>query len=124
MLKRSLSMSISCSRQSLVIVLTTCLIGTAAITRAADDGNRERIFENTYVTVDRITLAPGEGLARHPGPDRIVYSLSDYTIAWTEAGDTASKTWRSGDVHAHEALDHAVENIGETTARFVLFAFE
>lgn len=109
-------------RQMLVIILATGMVGGVAPARAADGEKRERLFENAYVTVDRITLAPGEGLARHSGPERIVYSLSDYTIAWTEAGDTATKSWRAGDVHAHAALDHEVENAGNTIAEYLVVA--
>lgn len=98
------------------------LVLSAGAAIAADEGSRERVFENAYVVVDRITLAPGEALARHAGEDRVVYSLSDYTIRWTEAGEPETRSWRMGDVHRHEALDHAVENTGSTVAEYLVVA--
>jgi hypothetical protein len=87
----------------------------------ADDAEmRKEVFANDYVTVNRITLAPGAGLPLHEGAARVVYSLSDYTIEWTEDGSTTSMDWREGQVHAHAALEHAVENTGNTIADLLI----
>jgi hypothetical protein len=87
----------------------------------ADDADmRKEVFANDYVTVNRITLEPGAGLPLHKGAARVVYSLSDYTIRWTEDGSTTSMDWREGQVHAHDALDHAVENTGNTIADMLI----
>ncbi|MHA7815144.1 MAG: cupin domain-containing protein [Pseudohaliea sp.] len=84
--------------------------------------HRETLFSNPYVEAYRITLAPGEAQPLHAGTQRIVYSLSDYTIRWTEDGETTSKRWREGEVHYHEALEHAAENTGNTIADFLVVA--
>lgn len=115
-------MTVSPWRRRLVALMAAWLGLAVGNASAADTGSRVRVFDNEYVTVERITLAPGEGLAKHAGPKRIVYSLSDYTIAWTEDGKEESRTWREGDVHAHEALDHAVENTGNTVAEYLVVA--
>lgn len=80
------------------------------------------LFNNDYVSVSRVTLEPGEELPTHSGTARVVYSLSDYTIRWTEDGETAEKVWREGDVHAHEGLQHAIKNTGTTIADFLIVA--
>ncbi len=82
----------------------------------------QHLFANDYVEVHRVTLEPGDGLPLHSGDARLIYSLSDYTIEWTERGETTTKTWREGDVHAHEALEHAVRNTGNTIADFLVVA--
>lgn len=80
------------------------------------------LFSNDYVSVSRVTLAPGDELPMHSGNARVVYSLSDYTIRWTEEGKTEEKVWREGDVHAHEGLEHAMKNIGTTIADLLIVA--
>lgn len=82
----------------------------------------EPVFANDYVQAYRVTLAPGEGLSPHEGAERVVYSLSDYTIEWTEAGKSSSQTWREGEVHAHAALEHGLTNTGNTIADFLVVA--
>ena len=80
------------------------------------------IFENDYVKVMEIDLKPGEELPLHKGDPRAVYSLSDYKIRWTEGGETSEKEWKEGDAHWHDAIEHAVENIGDNDARFLVVA--
>lgn len=79
-------------------------------------------FENEYVRVSRFDLPPGEALPAHEGRRRVVYALSDYEIEWTE-GDAAptTRSWSQGDVHVHDAVVHAIRNVGETPASFVVF---
>jgi len=100
-------------------------VATSSVGVSGEDAtaHRETLFSNLYVEAYRITLAPGEALPLHAGKQRIIYSLSDYTIRWTEGGETTTKRWREGGVHHHEALEHGAENTGNDTARFVIFAF-
>ena len=82
----------------------------------------EVVFENQYAKVVKVSLAPGEALAPHKGEQRIIYSLSDYSIEWEEAGkDEGVKTWKKGDVHFHEASRHAAKNNGDATAEWLAF---
>jgi len=80
------------------------------------------VFENDFVRATRIRLAPGEELPEHSGDARAVYSLSDYRILWTEAGESTEREWRAGQAHWHDAIEHAVQNIGQTEARFLVVA--
>lgn len=111
-LNRNIQLSIACA---------------LAVSSASSAVGEERampspLFNNDYVSVSRVTLAPGEELPMHSGNARIVYSLSDYTILWTEGGETEEKSWREGDVHAHEPLEHAMKNTGNTIADLLIVA--
>jgi quercetin dioxygenase-like cupin family protein len=102
-------------------LLLSLLLGMS-LAATADEQTRRQLFANDYVTVERVTLAPGAALPDHDGEQRIVYSLSDYRIAWTEAGTRSTRDWREGQVHEHAALHHAVENTGNTVADFLVVA--
>ena len=111
-LNRNIQLSIACA---------------LAVSSASSAVGEERampspLFNNDYVSVSRVTLAPGEELPMHSGKARVVYSLSDYTIRWTEDGETEEKVWREGDVHAHEGLEHAMKNTGNTIADLLIVA--
>lgn len=83
---------------------------------------RTLVFENEYVRVLRFDVAPGETVPMHAGDKRLIYSLDDYTITWREAGQAETvKSWKMGDVHVHEALEHGLTNTGDTPARFLVF---
>ena len=102
--------------------LRLCCVALALATTASADGAdaRTRVFGNDYAAVERITLAPEQALGPHAGGHRIVYSLSDYTIDWTEDGKTERRDWREGEVHPHDASEQAVRNVGNTIADFLV----
>jgi quercetin dioxygenase-like cupin family protein len=80
------------------------------------------LFENDYARVAQVRLEPGEALADHDGMVRLIYSLGDYRINWTEQGrDEGEKTWSAGDVHRHDAGQHAARNVGDTPAEWLVF---
>ncbi len=78
-------------------------------------------LENEWVRALRFSLEPGAQLPRHHGGDRVVYSLSDYTIEWAE-GDEAptEKAWTAGQAHWHAGGAHAVRNTGSSVAEFLV----
>ncbi|MBN1480686.1 hypothetical protein JXA70_10470 [candidate division KSB1 bacterium] len=82
--------------------------------------NAKIVFENDYVKAVEFTLKPGDQLPLHQGGARVIYALSDYKIKWTEGGETIEKEWQRGDTHWHDAIDHAVENIGDTEAQYLV----
>jgi hypothetical protein len=86
-------------------------------------GERDVMFENDYAKVSKITLAPGESQQTHEGESRVIYALTDYSIDWEEQGENlGTKTWKTGDVHFHEAGEHAATNNGNTSAEWLVFA--
>lgn len=87
---------------------------------AAHPDHAGAVFENDYVKAVEFTLEPGEKLPLHKGGPRAVYALSDYKIKWNEGGQVTEKEWKTGDAHWHGAIEHAVENIGDTPARYLV----
>jgi len=82
----------------------------------------EIVFENDYAKVVKVSLAPGEALAPHEGEERVIYSLTDYSIDWVEQGKKeGTKSWSKGDVHFHKAGQHSAKNSGNTTAEWLAF---
>lgn len=82
------------------------------------------IFENNHARVMRITLPPGKSIPEHDGPNRLVYSLSQYEIQYTsETAGTVEREFNEGDFHWHTPGYHSIKNIGETDAEFIIFGF-
>ncbi|WP_100629912.1 hypothetical protein [Algoriphagus formosus] len=82
----------------------------------------ELVFENDFAKVMKVSLAPGTSQPSHEGENRIIYSLNDYTIEWEEQGENkGEQSWKKGDVHFHEAGDHAAKNNGTTAAEWLVF---
>ncbi|MBD3385526.1 hypothetical protein GF407_11445 [candidate division KSB1 bacterium] len=82
--------------------------------------NAKVVFENDYVKAVEFMLEPGDKLPLHKGGKRVVYALSDYKVKWTEGDETSEKEWQKGDAHWHDAIEHAIENIGDTIASYMV----
>ncbi len=80
------------------------------------------VFENEWTRALLVTLEPGDELPVHHGEMRIIYSLSDYTLGWTEGdSSTTEVSWTRGQTHWHAAGPHSVRNnVGSTTAEFLV----
>ncbi len=92
---------------------------------AASSRPMQPLLNNDDMIIAEYTLAPGAELPRHPGRDRIVYSLTDYTISYA-LNDAAAeqKSLAAGEAHWHAADEHAITNTGSTEARFVIVQFK
>jgi hypothetical protein len=82
--------------------------------------NAKVIFDNDYIKAVEFMLKPGDKLPMHKGSPRAVYALSDFKISWTEDEKTSEKEWKNGDTHWHAAAGHAIENIGESDAHYLV----
>lgn len=92
---------------------------------AAAPEQGEVLLDNEDVRVVRMTLGAGEAQPTHHGLPRLIYPLTPYTIRYTEPGqDPVERSFQAGEAHWHEAGEHAVENTGESEARFVVFQFK
>ncbi len=81
----------------------------------------EKLFENPYVYVWRVTLSPGDSIPMHKGNDRIIYSETDYTLRFlTIDGESSKQSWSNGEAHWHESGTHAVINTGNTSAQYLV----
>ncbi len=113
-----------------VVGLAAC--GTEAPREAADSvaaatevdlaTARQALLENDWAEVFTVTLEPGQKLPPHDGLPRVAYSLTDYGLRYTEGTTTRDSSWRTGDVHAHAAGSHAIENVGTTPAKILFVA--
>jgi hypothetical protein len=87
---------------------------------AAYPDNAKVVFENDYVQAVEFKLTPGDKLPLHKGAPRAVYAISDYRIKWIEGNETTEKEWHKGDIHWHDGIEHAVENMGATDAQYLV----
>lgn len=81
---------------------------------------RTNLLSTAYADVFTITLAPGQSLPAHTSGARTIYSLSDYTVRFTQDGQTTEQPATAGQAHFHPAGEHSLENIGATEARFLV----
>ena len=112
-----LNLSVSCERQQKK--------PPEEVTQGADvptPQHAEPVFDNDYVRAVRFTLEPGDKLPLHQGARRTIYSLSDYKIKWMEGERQTEEEWKKGQVHWHDAAQHAAENIGNTKAEYLVVA--
>ncbi len=85
----------------------------------------EVIFENESVKVTKVMLPAGEMIPEHSGINRVIYSLSDYSIDYTSDKEgNMQKSFTPGEAHWHEACQHSLKNMGESEAQFLVFAMK
>ena len=75
------------------------------------------MLDNRNGRVSEVTLQPGEEQPVHYGLNRVIYSLSAYTI---EMGGR-EVAFEPGTAHFHKPDNHGAKNVGETTARYLVF---
>jgi len=80
-------------------------------------GTAKTLLNNRDGRVTEVTLPAGQAQPAHCGLNRVIYSLNAYEI---RMGDKES-AFGAGMAHFHEADNHFVENIGKTTAHYVVF---
>ena len=84
----------------------------------------EVVFENESVRVIEVSLEPAEATPKHWAGPRMVYSLSDYTLRWTEGdAEPVERSWKAGEAHWHVAAEHIAENAGEGPAHYLVISF-
>lgn len=90
-----------------------------------DSEHTEIAFDGDLFRITEVMLPAGQALPMHDGINRIIYSLSDYTIMYasTEEG-TTEKSFVSGDIHWHDGCRHALDNIGDTMAHYLVIAYK
>ncbi len=90
-----------------------------------DSDHANIIFENENVRIIEVNLAAGESQTMHHGINRLIYSLTSYQIEFiSDKMETMETKMEAGDTHWHTADKHAVENIGETLAHYLIFEFK
>jgi len=83
------------------------------------------LYEDDMFKIAEVQLAAGEEIPMHEGMNRLIYSMSDYTMAYLEEGEGATQTtYKAGDVHWHDACNHSVSNPGDNNARFLVVGYK
>lgn len=83
------------------------------------------LLDNDEFKITEVTLRKDASIPMHSGINRIIYSLSDYQITYESDDEGKSeKQFQTGDIHWHQACQHALENDGETNARFLVVSYK
>jgi hypothetical protein len=107
------------SLSALVVLLTLFLV--AQFPLFGQPPQQEKlVFQNEYVRVFDVTLNPGTKLPPHETGDRLIYSLSSYTLTYRWDGRTSQERRKAGDIHSHPSGKHAEENTGNQKASFLI----
>lgn len=71
--------------------------------------NTTDLFENNLFKVTKVQEEPGVAIPEHEGGNRVVYSLSNYTIEYeSDREEDRTREFEIGDIHWHQAAEHSV----------------
>ena len=85
----------------------------------------QTLFENEVFKITQVKLPQGESIPMHSGINRIIYSLIDYQILYESSiEEKGEKQFKTGDIHWHEACQHAMQNNGENEAEFLVVSYK
>lgn len=96
------------------------LLSIPAFSQAYAPQQEKTLFQNEYVTVYQVTLKPGEKTPEHSTGDRLIYSLSAYTLSYHWGDRRSVEKRKTGDFHFHPTGKHLEENTGKSTASFLM----
>jgi quercetin dioxygenase-like cupin family protein len=83
------------------------------------------LLDNDDFKITEVSLLKGESIPMHSGINRIIYSLTDYQLIYESKTErNGEKEFQAGDVHWHEACQHALQNNGETEAKFLVISYK
>lgn len=83
------------------------------------------LFDNDAFKVTEVTLPVHEVIPMHLGINRIIYSLSDYTLKYkSDTNEEVEKQFKRADTHWHEGCKHELQNIGDTDAKFLIVSYK
>lgn len=83
------------------------------------------LFDNDEFKITEVSLPKGATIPKHSGINRIIYSISEYEIAFKSSSSSESKKrFQPGEIHWHEACQHTIENIGENEAKFLVISYK
>jgi hypothetical protein len=102
------------------LVVCLALFPSLLLPQGSHPKQEKLVFENPYVKAYEVTLSPGDKLPSHESGNRIIYSLTDYTLRYKWDGKTSEEKRKAGDVHYHPAGVHSEESGGKGTAKFIL----
>ena len=96
-------------------------LGVMAQDRKAVDPTMKILLENDRVRVQEHFLKPGDKIAMHSHPDKVIYAINDWKVRETfPDGTTRIVEGKAGTAKWGKATQHAVENIGTTDVRNIV----
>jgi hypothetical protein len=108
--------------KSRVVALVLCVsvLALSAVAQTARPKQEKLLFENEYVKVYEVTLAKGDKLPPHDSGNRLIYSLTNYSLkySWSDRSSVEKRT--AGDIHFHPSGVHAEENAGPGKVSFLM----
>jgi hypothetical protein len=108
--------------KSRVVALVLCVsvLALSAAAQTARPKQEKLLFENEYVKVYEVTLAKGDKLPPHESGNRLIYSLTNYSLKylWSDRSSVEKRT--AGDIHFHPTGVHAEENAGPGKVSFLM----
>jgi hypothetical protein len=103
-----------------VLALSTA-IWVLAQDRKAVDPSMKILLENDRVRVQEHYLKPGQKIAMHSHPDKVIYAINDWKVRETYPDGTSKVVeGKAGTAVWGTAKTHAVENIGTTEVRNIV----
>ncbi len=107
------------------IAFLLAFVCCSASVASAEPMPGKKLLENDYVKVSHVKLEPGQEQHPHRGCYRVVYSLNDYTIEWSEhRSKLGTRHWKKGQLHYHQPGEHHAKNVGSKVAEWVLFCMK
>lgn len=83
------------------------------------------VLDNEAFKVTEVTLPINAKIPMHSGINRVIYSLTDYQITYeSDSEGKSEKQFKTGDIHWHEACQHALQNNGEIDAKFLVISYK
>ena len=85
------------------------------------DPSMRVLLENDRVRVQEHYVKPGEKIAMHAHPDKVIYGLNDWKVRETLPDGTSRVVeGKAGAARWGKASQHAIENIGTTEVRNIV----
>jgi hypothetical protein len=104
-----------------VMLVLSCAVWVLAQDRKLVDPSMKVLFENDRVRVQEHYLQPGQKIAMHSHPDKVIYAINDWKVRETYPDGTSKVVeGKAGTAVWGTAKTHAVENIGTTEVRNIV----
>jgi hypothetical protein len=104
-----------------MMILSNVFFAALTLLAQTTPPKQERlVFVNEYVRVFEATLKPGQKLDPHESGNRLIYSLTAYTVAYHWDGRVTEERRKAGEIHFHPSGVHFEENTGSQRAVFLI----
>lgn len=104
-----------------VLLIMSFVMWGLAQDRKSVDPTMKILLENDRVRVQEHFLKPGQKIAMHSHPDKVIYAINDWKVRETlPDGTSRIVEGKAGTAKWGKATQHAIENIGTTDVRNIV----